>query len=42
MPRWAKPMATPMPTGPAPTITTGSASAEGAREAKSSGAYFFG
>ena len=37
VPRWASPRATAMPTGPAPTTTTGRASSVGAIDAKTEG-----
>ena len=39
MPRWASPRATAMPTGPAPTTTTGRAGASAGRDSNVEGAY---
>ena len=42
MPRCARPSATPMPTGPAPTTTTGRASSVAPVDANSVAGYFGG
>ncbi len=41
-PRCARPSATAMPTGPAPTMTTGRVSSAGVIDAKSEAGYFLG
>ena len=42
MPRWASPSATPIPTGPAPTITTGRAGSAAVIDGTIAGWYWRG